>query len=107
MTRAMFLVNPQSIIKRFLVLFCSVLAPTIAAQTRPERAGQQDDVVRVSLKIFPLPENSPAQLSRAIYEFHAWLPAGLYQVRVGVRDLKTGHIGSAVQWIQVPNLLVR
>jgi hypothetical protein len=59
------------------------------------------------LKIFPLPENSPAQLSRAIYEFHAWLPAGLYQVRVGVRDLKTGHIGSAMQWIQVPNLLVR
>jgi len=59
------------------------------------------------LKIFPLPENSPAQLSRAIYEFHAWLPAGLYQVRVGVRDLKTGHIGSAMQWIQVPNLLLR
>jgi VWFA-related protein len=57
------------------------------------------------LKIFPVPESvSPSQRSRAIYEFHAWLPAGLYQVRVGVRDLKSGRIGSAMQWITIPNL---
>ncbi len=57
------------------------------------------------LKIFPVPESvSPSQRSRAIYEFHAWLPAGLYQVRVGARDLKSGRIGSAMQWITIPNL---
>ena len=60
------------------------------------------------LKIFPVPEDlSATKHGHAIYAFSAWLPAGLYQVRVGVRDLKTGHIGSAMQWIQVPNLLIR
>jgi hypothetical protein len=57
------------------------------------------------LKVFPVPENlTPSERSRAIYEFHAWLPAGLYQVRVGVRDLKSGRIGSAMQWITIPKL---
>jgi VWFA-related protein len=57
------------------------------------------------LRVFPIPENlSRSERSRAIYDFHAWLPAGLYQVRVGVRDLKSGKIGSAMQWITIPNL---
>lgn len=57
------------------------------------------------LKIFPLPEgSSPARRNQAVYEFHAWLPAGLYQVRVGVRDMKSGKIGSAMQWITVPKI---
>lgn len=57
------------------------------------------------LKIFPVPENSsPAKRAQAVYSFHAWLPAGLYQVRVGVRDLKSGRIGSAMQWITVPKV---
>jgi VWFA-related protein len=57
------------------------------------------------LKIFPVPEDSsPTKRSQAVYEFHAWLPAGLYQVRVGIRDLKSGKIGSAMQWITVPKL---
>ncbi len=60
------------------------------------------------LKVFPVPESSSQTKStRAIYAFSAWLPAGLYQVRVGVRELKSGRIGSAMQWIQVPNLSVR
>lgn len=59
-------------------------------------------------KVFPIPENlSVTERSRAIYEFHAWLPAGLYQVRVGVRDLKSGRIGSAMQWITIPKLSSR
>jgi VWFA-related protein len=57
------------------------------------------------LKIFPIPEGSSlAKQSQAVYSFHAWLPAGLYQVRAGVRDLKSGRIGSAMQWIEVPNI---
>ena len=40
----------------------------------------------------------------SLQAFHAWLPAGLYQVRVGVRDIKSGKIGSAMQWIQVPKV---
>jgi VWFA-related protein len=56
------------------------------------------------LKIFPVPENSSPKNRPVVYGFHEWLPAGLYQVRVGVRDLKSGKIGSAMQWIQIPNL---
>ena len=55
------------------------------------------------LKIFPLPESSsPAEPTQPVYNFDAWLPPGLYQVRVGVRDMKSGKIGSAMQWITVP-----
>jgi len=32
------------------------------------------------------------------------LPAGLYQVRVAVRDRGTGRVGSALQWIEVPEV---
>jgi VWFA-related protein len=57
------------------------------------------------VKIFPVPEGSSmTRRSQAVYSFHAWLPAGLYQVRVGIRDLKSGRIGSAMQWIEVPNI---
>jgi hypothetical protein len=57
------------------------------------------------LKIFPTPESSsPTRRSQAVYSFYAWLPAGLYQVRVGVRDLKGGRIGSAMQWVEIPNM---
>ncbi len=57
------------------------------------------------LKIYPLPENSSAaKRTQSIYNFHAWLPAGLYQVRVGVRDMKSGRIGSTMEWITVPKM---
>ena len=32
------------------------------------------------------------------------LPTGLIQVRIAARDSKSGRIGSAVQWIELPNL---
>ena len=55
------------------------------------------------LRVFPLPDDSTANKNKsAFYAFHAWLPPGLYQVRVGVRDIKSGKIGSAMQWVTVP-----
>ncbi|HKY44606.1 MAG TPA: VWA domain-containing protein [Pyrinomonadaceae bacterium] len=32
------------------------------------------------------------------------LPTGLIQVRIAARDSKSGRIGSAVQWVELPNL---
>ncbi len=55
-------------------------------------------------KVLPVPEGSSATHRPAVYEFHGWLPSGLFQVRVGVRDLKSERIGSATDWIQVPIL---
>lgn len=57
------------------------------------------------LRIFPVPENASVERrTRAVYAFHAWLSSGLYQVRVGVRDPKSGRIGSAMQWIEIPKM---
>jgi hypothetical protein len=58
------------------------------------------------LRVFPVPENASVdRRAQAVYAFHAWLPAGLYQVRVGVRDTRSGRIGSAMQWIDVPKVV--
>ena len=57
------------------------------------------------LKIYPLPQTSNVNgKRRAIYSFRTWLTGGLYQVRIGVRDLKSGRIGSAMEWITVPKI---
>ena len=55
------------------------------------------------LRIFP--RNATAgQPKRSVYRFTTLVPGGLYQVRVGVRDLKTSRIGSAMDWIKVPKI---
>jgi len=60
------------------------------------------------LRVFPIPEDAPPEKRKqAIYAFRAWLPPGLYQVRVGIRDLNSGRLGSAMQWIQVPRVAGR
>jgi len=62
------------------------------------------------LRIFPKSSNasetpgSVTKKSRPVYRFTALVPGGLYQVRVGVRDLKSSRIGSAMDWIKVPKL---
>ncbi len=41
---------------------------------------------------------------RLIYNHQLQLAPGLYQIRVAVRDKKGGKVGSASEWIAVPNL---
>lgn len=59
------------------------------------------------LRIFQRSSNkdgSATQQKRSIYRFSTLVPGGLYQVRVGVRDLKSSRIGSAMDWITVPKI---
>ena len=60
------------------------------------------------LRIFPRSNASETagstQKKRPVYRFTALVPGGLYQVRVGVRDLKSSRIGSAMDWIKVPKI---
>lgn len=57
--------------------------------------------------------NSPAsdalssQRSNTIYNYRVPLAPGLYQTRVVARDNKSGHVGSATQWIEIPDLTLR
>jgi len=60
------------------------------------------------LRVFPVPEDAPPEKrTQAIYAFRAWLPPGSYQVLVGIRDLNSGRLGSAMQWIEVPKIAGR
>ena len=42
--------------------------------------------------------------NRAIYRFSTLVTGGLYQVRIGIRDLKSSRSGNAMDWIKVPKL---
>lgn len=55
------------------------------------------------LRIFQRSTTGGSQ-KRSIYRFSTLVPGGLYQVRVGVRDLKSSRIGSAMDWITVPKI---
>ena len=60
------------------------------------------------LRVFPVPGDVPAEKrQQAIYGFRAWLAPGLYEVRVGVRDVNSGRLGSAMQWIEIPKVSTR
>jgi VWFA-related protein len=55
------------------------------------------------LRVFPVPDDVPLEKRKqAIYGFRAWLAPGLYQVRVAVRDVNSGRIGSAMEFIEIP-----
>ena len=59
------------------------------------------------LRIFPRSNAVPTGATnskRPVYRFTALVPGGLYQVRVGVRDLKSSRSGSAMDWIKVPKI---
>ncbi len=60
------------------------------------------------LRIFPrssIPAAATTQQEkRSIYRFSTLVPGGLYQVRVGIRDLKSSRLGSAMDWIKVPKM---
>jgi len=45
--------------------------------------------------------DSSANKTPAVYRFQSWLVPGLYQLRVGIRDVRTGRSGSAMKWIRI------
>ena len=58
------------------------------------------------LRIFPKSStaNGSTKPKRSIYQFSTLVPGGLYQVRIGIRDLKSSRTGSAIDWITVPKI---
>ena len=52
----------------------------------------------------PAAAGSTTQQKRSIYQFSTLVPGGLYQVRIGIRDLKSSRLGSAMDWITVPKI---
>lgn len=52
----------------------------------------------------PSPEEAKNYHGDITYTYPATVAPGLYQVRVAVRDEKSGRLGSANSWIEVPDL---
>jgi hypothetical protein len=48
--------------------------------------------------------SSTSDNSATIYNYRLPLTPGLYQVRTATRDSKSGQVGSAQQWIEIPDL---
>jgi VWFA-related protein len=67
--------------------------------------GKPAGTFQTQLKINSSSSNNPAQDSSAtIYNYRVPLGPGLYQVRIATRDKKSGQVGSAQQWIEIPDL---
>ena len=65
--------------------------------------GKPLDSIVGRLRIFQKTPD-PDQPKRSIYRFATMVPAGLYQFRVGIRDLKSSRSGSAMDWVKVPKI---
>lgn len=53
------------------------------------------------------PPSSDDGSSTVIYNFRSPLKPGIYQVRVAARDARTGLLGSAMQWVAIPDISTR
>ena len=63
---------------------------------------------KTGLKVNPPSPNGGARnASTIIYNYPSPLKPGIYQVRVAARDDRSGVMGSAIEWIVVPDLSTR
>ena len=70
--------------------------------------GKPVETFQTRLKIDATAPRGTAQNdSVTIYNYRMPITPGLYQVRVATRDSKSGQVGSAQQWIEIPNLSLR
>lgn len=68
-----------------------------------DERGKAAATFQQQLTVLPPPPNSTGQRRDITYNQPNRLAPGLYQVRVAARDDKSGRIGSATQWIQIPD----
>jgi hypothetical protein len=67
--------------------------------------GKPAGTFQTRLKINATGTTDTAQDNSAtIYNYRVPITPGLYQVRIATRDTRSGQVGSAQQWIEVPDL---
>ena len=59
---------------------------------------------KTRLSISPAALASPQGDAGVVYNYKTPLKPGLYQVRAAARDQRSGKVGSASQWIEIPDL---
>jgi VWFA-related protein len=65
--------------------------------------GKQAGSFKTRLNVSPLSSASTKDPS-VVYSHKLPLKPGIYQIRVAARDDKSGTVGSAAQWIEIPDL---
>lgn len=68
--------------------------------------GKQAGSFKTRLNVKPSPVTATKNPS-VIYTHKLVLKPGIYQVRVAARDDKSGRVGSAAQWIEIPDLAAK
>jgi VWFA-related protein len=66
--------------------------------------GKPAGSFQTRLEIKSMSNDAANENSLSIYNNRLPLPPGLYQVRVATRDIQSGRVGSAQQWVEIPNL---
>jgi VWFA-related protein len=66
--------------------------------------GKQAGVFKTRINVKPLPATAAVKNPTVVYSHKLPLKPGIYQVRVATRDEKSGRVGSAAQWIEIPDL---
>lgn len=69
--------------------------------------GKQAGSFKTRLKVNPSAQANVIQNAGVIYSHKVSLKPGIYQVRVAARDDQSGRVGSAAQWIEVPDLAAK
>ena len=66
--------------------------------------GKPAGTFQTRLKINATSAGTAEDESATIYNYRVPITPGLYQVRIATRDIKSGQVGSAQQWIEIPDL---
>ena len=66
--------------------------------------GKQAGSFKTRINVNPLSVTATAKDPTVQYSHKLPLKPGIYQVRVAARDEKSGRVGSAAQWIEIPDL---
>lgn len=69
-----------------------------------DEKGKQVGFIKDHLSKTASAESNAQRPSDFFYSYRALLKPGLYQVRMATRDVKSGRIGSAMQWIEIPDM---
>jgi VWFA-related protein len=69
--------------------------------------GKPAGSFQTRLNVDSLNDSRANENSASIYNARLPLQPGLYQVRVATRDINSGRVGSAQQWIEIPDLKLR
>ncbi len=69
--------------------------------------GKPAGSFKTRLTVNPLSEKVTVEHPGVIYTNKVPLKPGLYQVRVAARDDKSGRVGSASRWIEIPDLAAK